>query len=251
MRGPDIRLSKAPVSEPARAFAYALGAVYHVAQGFTADAPEGEPEPGLNRHILSKSWGVEGREDLIRRLTDLGSEGHRERYGKLLRYYAMLWRPNVASLREQCRSDIREGGEEAEDSAALLWRLDAVQADKSGIRSSPLLAFDAARGIMLARAGLMLGWLSEDEAWDYMLDVARDVQRTYGSWAAYGKDFLLSRNVWAGDDTPDVFDAVVSDLLEAPKSPWRRIPWGEPSLTVPRPLRPVDASAPVWTLERA
>jgi hypothetical protein len=39
---------------------------------------------------------------------------------------------------------------------------------------------------MLVRDGLAMGWLHEQEASACMLDVARDVQRSYRSWAEYG-----------------------------------------------------------------
>ena len=160
----------------------------------------------------------------------------------------MLWRPRVTALREECRAAIREGGDDAQDMLATLWRLDAVQANTAYIRSSPLLAFDAARAVMLARAGLMLGWLEESETWAYLGAVACDVQHTYASWAAYGADFVLSRNVWAGDGGRDVFDEIMQLLLAKPSSPWRVLPWALP-LAVAQPATPADGEAPVWSLE--
>lgn len=247
---PDIILSDQPFADEARAWAYALGAMYHVAQGFHADAPTGEPEAGLNERILADSWGATNRAELVGRMTDLGNDGHRHDHVRLVRYYCMLWRPAVAAKREEYRAELREGGAAAEEARAALWRLDAVQANTGNIRSSSLLAFDAARGIMLARAGLMLGWLSEDETWAYMQDVARDVQRTYSSWADYSADFVLARNVWAGDGSTDIFDAVIAGLLTDAASPWVRLVWSRPDLAVPRNVHPIDSDAPYWTLEQ-
>ncbi|KHL25855.1 hypothetical protein PK98_04440 [Croceibacterium mercuriale] len=247
---PAIILSDHPIADETRAWAYALGAMYHVAQGFHADAPTGEPEDGLNAHILADSWGATNRAELVGRMTDLGNDGHRKDHVRLVRYYCMLWRPAVAARREEYRSALREGGEAAEDARTALWRLDAVQANVGDIRSSSLLAFDAARGIMLARAGLMLGWLSEDEAWAYMLDVGRDVQRTYPSWSEYAADFVLARNMWAGDGSTDIFDSVIAGLRTDAASPWVRLAWSRPELTTPRAVRQFDGDTPYWTLEQ-
>lgn len=248
---PDIILSDQPIADEARAWAYALGAMYHVAQGFHVDGPTGEPEAGLNERILADSWGATNRAELVGRMTDLGNDGHRHDHVRLVRYYCMLWRPAVAAKREEYRAELREGGAAAEEARAALWRLDAVQANVGDIRSSSLLAFDAARGIMLARAGLMLGWLSDDDAWTYMLNVARDVQRTYGSWTDYSADFVLARNMWAGDGSTDIFDAVIAGLRTDAASPWVTLGWSQPALGVPRPARPLDPTAPYWTLERS
>jgi hypothetical protein len=236
-----------PLLASDRAWAYAVGAPYHVAHDLAVDAVVPDKQGDFQQEMFSRDWGIENREDLIAQMTNLGDEGHRRRHGMTLRYYATLWRPRVASLREECRAAIREGGEEASDMAAALWRLDAVQANTRNIRSSPLLAFDAARGVMLARAGLMLGWLADDEAWDYMVAVARDVQRTYSSWEQYGADFILSRNVWAGDDSHDIFDDVVALLLAKPESPWRKLRWDLPLGVSTR--ESADDELPVWSLE--
>ncbi|MET0270100.1 MAG: DUF1266 domain-containing protein [Sphingomonas sp.] len=240
--------ARRPFASAEQRWAYAIGAPYHVAHGYPGD---GLPEAiGAEREatMLQRDWGITDRTGLIAAMTHLGDEGHRHRLGTKLRYYSMIWRPAVASLREELRASIREGGDEAAEAAADLWRLDAVQADLPGIRSSALLAFDAARGIMLARDGLLLGWLEEDEAWPYMLEVARDVRRSYASWQAFGADFILSRNVWAGDGEPDTFDAVIELLNRDQASPWRTLPWGGGDLPIPAPVRP--GADLVWTLER-
>ena len=103
---------------------------------------------------------------------------------------------------------------------------------------------------MLTREGLLLGWLEEGEAWPYLLDLAREVQRTFASWEDYGADFILSRQVWGGKDSADAFDEIVPLLLSAEDSPWRTVPWNQPTLSMPAPVRPTDG-APLWNLERA
>ena len=237
-----------PFASPEQRWAYAIGAPYHVGHGRPVDGLPDKIDADQERTMLERDWDITDRAGLIAAMTHLGDEGHRHRLGIKLRYYAMIWRPAVAAMREELRASVREGGEDAREAAANLWRLDAVQADLPGVRSSSLLAFDAARGIMLARDGLMLGWLEEDEAWAYMLEVARDVRRSYPSWEAFGADFVLSRNVWAGNGDPDTFDAVVALLARDPASPWRTLPWDAEGLSVPAPVRP--GAELVWTLER-
>ncbi|MGC1303560.1 MAG: DUF1266 domain-containing protein, partial [Caulobacteraceae bacterium] len=131
-----------------------------------------------------------------------------------------------------------------------LWLLDAVQADTDGVRGGVLIGFDAARAVMLARAGWLVGWISEPMLWDYILDIARDVQRRFTSWAEYAQDYRLSRNLWRASNTPDLFDGIAGGLVINAGSPWRSLPWRTPGLEVPRPARPLDPAAPVWTLER-
>ena len=249
---PSIRRAKVPLSGE-RLYAWALGAPYHLLHGSPVDGwdgPYSRSDRKAQQEMLGRDWGVHGREDLVTRLNNLGNDGHRRGHREQVNRFSTTWRPNVAAAREAWRGTIREGGEDAGEAARDLWLLDVVQADVRGVRSAPLLAFDAARGIMLARDGLLLGWLSEDEAFDYMLDVARDAGRTYGSWAEFGADYLLSRSVWAGTFESDAFDHAVERLLRDKASPWVSTPWAQPGLAVPRPVRPWNAGVPVWTLER-
>ena len=255
MTYPKVVLSRSSPPAGERAWAYALGAVYNVGHGLPVDTTAFDPDPAEARAetkqittMLERDWGVTDRATLVERLDGMGDGGHRRRLGPQIRFYATMWRPEVAARREELKAAIREGGEDAEEAAESLWRLDAVQADLPGLRASPLLAFDAARAAMLFRCGVMLGWLGEAD-WDYLVDAARDVRRSYGSWAEYGTDFLLSRSVWAGNGTRDVFDDVVAMLLREPLSPWVRLPWDAPPLPVPRPVRPHLAGTPQWSLE--
>lgn len=240
----------------AEAWAHALGAVYHVAHRLPLDALLGPDSAaarergGDMRAMLREWWGIEDRDELVRVLDRLGFEGHRRRHGARLRRYAAMFRPEVASLREELRAATREGGEGADEARKELWRLDAVQADLRGLRSAPLLAFDAARAAMLARTGRLLGWLAEGEVLAYLLDVARDAGRTYRSWAEYAADYTLGREVWSGGEPDPEFDEAVEALLHDERSPWVTLPWARDDLAVPRPVRPLPADAPVWTLER-
>ena len=187
MTYPKVVLSKSPPPAGERTWAYALGAVYNVGHGLPvdtialdADPAEAAAETKQMIGMLDRDWGITDRVTLVERLDGLSDGGHRRRFLPQLRFYATMWRPEVAARREELRAVIRDGGEGADGAVETLWRLDAVQADLPGLRASPLLAFDAARAAMLFRCGLMLGWLGEAD-WDYLVDAARDVRRSYGS----------------------------------------------------------------------
>lgn len=242
-----ILMRKAPEWTPAQAWAYALGAPYHVQHEVPLNAlpePVKDTVPAL-RDMLKDGWSVEGPEDLLRVLNWLGVEGHRRGHGLELRRYSIWRRPSIAARREE----LRDIGREDPDALEELWRVDAIQADADGVRGGDLVGFDAARAVMLARSGWLLGWISDQFMWDYLLDVARDVQRRFTSWAEYAEDFRLSRNLWRGTNRLDHFDGIVQQLLSNRASPWRRLPWPTAGLEIPRPARAIDPAMPVWSLE--
>jgi hypothetical protein len=240
---------------PAQAWAYALGAPYHVQHGVPHNAlPEMTGITQVANKMVAKQktammlktdWAIDDKETLIRLLNWLGAGGHRRPNGMLIRRYSQLLRPAIAARREE----LRDAGRKDPEALKELWCLDAVQANTDCIRGGVLIGFDAARAVMLARAGWFLGWLTEPMLWDYLLDVARDVQSRFTSWAEYAQDYRLSRNIWRASNTPDLFDGIAERLLINSDSPWRNLSWRVPGLEVPRPARTFDPTAPVWTLE--
>ena len=231
-----------------QAWAYALGAPYHVQHGMPVDALPLSTQ--VLRQDLAKmcarDWSVGDAEELVQMLDWLGREGHRVPHRLRLRQYCLLPRDALAVRREE----LLRAGRGDPDALEELWRLDAAQADWHGVRGGVLLGFDAARAAMLARTGLLLGWLAPAAAWRYLADMAADVQRSFGSWAEYAADYKLSRALWRAKDEPDLFDDVADRLLSSRRSPWRRLPWAVPGLAIPRPDAPADHAGPVWVLER-
>ena len=248
MSVPNILSKPDKTWSPAQSFAYALGAPYQVQHAMLVDAlPKSN---GALRKRLSemcrRDWSVESAEDLLSTLNWLGREGHRIPHRFRIRQYCLMRRPAIAARREELRGI----GEKDSEARTELWRLDAVQADWHGVRGGVLVGFDAARAVMLVRCGLVLGWLEEGAAWRYLLEMAADVQRSFNSWAEYAADYKLSRALWSGNATPDLFDGIADHLLVAPKSPWRQSAWQIEGLGIPRPVTPARENEPVWVLER-
>lgn len=230
-----------------QSWAYALGAPYHVRQGFPVNALPQRTESILREHapLLKRDWDIEGGEQLLSTLNWLGTEGHRRPLGLALRRYCMLPREQIAQRHEELRLKSKEDAQAREE----LWRLEVAQRNTDDIRGAVLIAFDASRAVMLARYGYLFGWLTERQLWDYVLDVARDVQRRFTSWAEYASDFRLSRSLWAGSSW-DSYDSISKSLLTDARSPWQRLPWPLEGLAGLRPVRRFDSSAPVWMLEQ-
>ena len=237
-----------PAWSQAQAWAYALAAPYHVQHAVPVDA---WPAPARRVRddmtlICRRDWLVESREDLVRTLDWLAREGHRKPHRLAIRRGCLLDRAALAARREELRAAAATQPETLEE----LWRLDATQVGWHGLRRGVLLGFDAARAAMLVRCGLVLGWLDEAAAWTFLLDMAADVRRSFGSWEEYAADFKLSRALWRAIDAPDLFDAITDRLLADERSPWRSLPWTVPGLELPRPRLPASTDGPAWSLER-
>ena len=52
------------------------------------------------------------------------------------------------------------------------------------------------RAVLVARWGYAAGYISEAEAWNYIVPLAQRIQRTFSSWQELGDDYLAGRFTW-------------------------------------------------------
>jgi len=87
-----------------------------------------------------------------------------------------------------------------------------------------VVAYDAARRCLLAGHAFAVGHVTEAEAWEHLMPVAREVQATFGSFAEFGAAFLLGRarstGTWGGPE-----ERAYHELLAREDRPWRALPW--------------------------
>nr|WP_299380122.1 DUF1266 domain-containing protein [uncultured Halomonas sp.] len=157
---------------------------------------------------LEQVWQVGGREDLIRTLLWLASQGHR--YG---------WDLDVARLLEQ---------DGAERQAWLAGLVDQRRYGETLLafidQGEPLewAAWDWLRVIDLAYAGWVLGWLESGEAEHFALHGIDLLTTRYSDWTALIRAYQRGRALFEGQPSVGkLFDEETALLLHSPVSPWR------------------------------
>jgi hypothetical protein len=196
-------------SDAAQRYALALPGVWLATNGGSfahfGGRPAGPANRAWARKLLADSWGVKDADQLRERLTWLAEKGHtaewfetRERWRKL-------------------PEDQRQG-------TLGLIHVGLFQAE---IGDTGLVAWDAARLINVAGWGFLAGWLTEEEAWSFIIPQARRVQKAYPSWEAFARGYQLGTAYWSAPRA-DENRAVADRLLADPQSAWRQIPWNTP-----------------------
>lgn len=174
--------------------------------------------PARAREILAVGWKVRTRDDLFNALNELEEGQEREMFSKMGERTSAM---SEAEFEKVAR------------------RLNPLQAN--GLRvareyypryqGQSLLGWDYARYINVCRWGVAAGYMTPDEAWPRIMNAARTLQRTFGSWQEFGQNYMVGRKFVPPIDgglPPESLQAAYSWLISNPASPWQRIPWNLP-----------------------
>ena len=183
--------------------------------------------PVLEQRIVSlmrRSWGINGRGELLDTVRYLTREGY------ALRYQIYCEAETPEELFEE------DTDEEEQESICRGWRF--VQHFKSRYRPEFLLGWDIGRAAMLARWGCYLGWITEGEAVGILGELSQKAVQELHSWREFARSYIFGGLMWkliCGDGAAESYlgylaDAA-TDLLtgsaEEEEGQWRECPWPE------------------------
>lgn len=214
-----------PGLSPEQRFGLAVGALLAQMNGHRHDCLHGDI-PGqalrLTAHrVLEEAWGVDGPEALRETLRWLSEEGHRGEYEQFAR---ALERPVPEPLalldEEQAR------GMDQAQRKEFVRKVELVAKHRD--RHASILAWDLCRLVAVARFGAGASYLSNNEAWTWILGAAARLQETFSSWSELGANYAMGREFWGGEEGLEMYGKAQAWLLDSgnPDSPWNTVPWG-------------------------
>jgi len=172
--------------------------------------------PARAREGLAVGWDVRSREDLFNALSRLDDGQEREIFSRL-------------------------GGSNLSDDQfnKVLSRLNPRQVNEARLareyypahQSQSLIGWDYARYINVCRWGVSAGYITPEEAWPLVMNAARILQRSFGSWQEFGEDYMVGRKFIPPTTIGTPYEspqAAYNWLLNDPSSPWQKIPWNLP-----------------------
>lgn len=191
----------------------------HDLLGFN-DINENSKKNYLN--LLSRDWDVNSREELLETIQKTENDGHAAR---------------LRSIKQIIQDIIDEKGEFSIVAVYNKYRLNSreynylkftvINWNRFGGRT--ILAWDLGRVIALCRWGYNVGFLTEQEAWEKIMNLARKLQSAYQSWEEFGYDYYMGRVFWASGFGDDVNYLVQTDKLykdlTGDNGYWRNFEW--------------------------
>lgn len=180
----------------------------------------GEPTESFRKEMkrcLERYWSISSRKDLFKELDELKRGGMRADFDKKRNYLSAL----------------SEDGQEE-----VLRRIDplgtkslefkVIMTYDSILSHAGIAAWDYGRYIFLCRNGALLKYITDDEAWNLMLETAKVVQRRFTGWYEYGLSYEVGKHFWKMDFRHEFIDErfeVFRHLVFLKDSPWKKVPW--------------------------
>ena len=181
--------------------------------------------PVMEQKIVSlvrRSWGIDGRSDLLDMIRYLAQEGY------ILRYQLY----SEAASPEELMDETMD--EDDRESTSRAWRF--AQRYKSRYAPGFMAGWDIGRAAMLTRWGCYLGWLTESEAVGILWDISQKVVEELHSWREFSQSYLFGGLMWkmlCGDSSAESYLGYIADAatnllagkMEQDGGQWRACPW--------------------------
>lgn len=209
-------------------FGILLSGIISTVNGHELDGIDVEEHiPVLEQKIVSlvrRSWGINGRGELLNTIRYLTQEGYVVRY----QLYCDAGAPE--DLFEE------DADEEERESVCRGWRF--VQHFKSRYLPEFLLGWDVGRAAILARWGCYLGWITEGEAVGILWELSQKTAQGLRSWREFAQSYLFGGLMWklfCGDCAAESYLGYLADAAtnlltgspDADEGQWRECPWPE------------------------
>ena len=174
-------------------------------------------EQKIVQDILSTGWGVHSRKDLLHMLNRVWTRGHRGSMQEIRRGLAWGWSPQAIRLYSKFRGH-----------PCSFRRIEWVRNHADELGENSMVAWDLSRLVSLVRWGVFVGYLSDEEAWEWIMPAAKKIQASFNSWQEFGEDYLLGRSFWSPNEmkrSGDRFRRNLYWLIHAPNGPWVSNDW--------------------------
>jgi len=88
-----------------------------------------------------------------------------------------------------------------------------------------ILAWDASRLVSLVRMSYENGYLTEQESWEYIMQMYEQVKPVFPDWRTFATSYVIGRGMWGGSTFS--YDSILSlakKALYSSRSPWEKYP---------------------------
>ncbi|WP_322609841.1 DUF1266 domain-containing protein [Pontiella agarivorans] len=180
-------------------------------------APQIQLAVDAKKETLVTWWSVDSRKELLEVMRWARDEGHRAVYERIHKNLDKAgWWPGF-------QYKIRNAMD-----PQYQYRCNFVMEHKDDLKAEQLVAWDIGRVVSLARWGVLCGYLQEEEAWNWIMEAAQQLQQRYSSWEEFATNYLLGREFstrYRSTDAVHLYHKAAFWNLNNVYSPWKCMEW--------------------------
>ncbi len=208
-----------------RRFEVLLTGIISTLNGHSLDGLEVGPRDVRNREMVEailEDWNVGGRNDLISVLEHLIQSGSTADYATNLR---LIY--GGGSAQDLLRDDMERDEIIMSNSRYLFTEMYTGLYDQTMLRG-----WDLGRAANVTRWGYYMGYITEDEAWEYLDQIADGCMEAFDSWTSFAQSYLFGSMFWNCPWGPEDCHEKARYLMLAiehllTKGAWKDFPWAE------------------------
>lgn len=175
--------------------------------------PGAPPRNQSRLKMLSESWGIRSRDELLDTFARLQTGLHSSRYARWEELLDRHRELEPVRIIERERLDLRSAIE-------LLY----VQGTRTSIGRRGIEAWDLGRSVSLIRWGREVGWLDDEEAVGLIRSVWERVRDDYAFWDEWFLPYIAGRGFWSCGEKNQLL------LINQGISAWRQLAYYEGSV---------------------
>lgn len=188
--------------------------------GILGGGPKSQENILKNKNMLLNSWGVDDRESASETVEWLKSEGHRFEFR---RFIIPLYRLSDAQYKAFLGS--KSNQEFIDKLDYFYFHLNETE-NGDRLIDPGVLAWDYCRLVYMVGAAYNVGYLSNEEAWNEIMNAAQLIQKSYSSWKEMASSYAEGRYYWGGEERFLQCKKANDILLYTDReSPWIRLQW--------------------------
>lgn len=173
---------------------------------------------------LENFYGIADHDSAVETLDWLYQRGHRVFFDAAKQVYAGAAEGiDYSSLTEEEQENFMEYFMNLQSSLQYLSEGNYFS-DVSQIADMSIIAWDMGRLVMVTRSCYDCGYISEEEAWQYIENAHKACKEAYADWNEFTKGYVFGRAMWSGANMSLTgIMSIAEGLLADEKSPWKKV----------------------------
>lgn len=201
-----------------------IGAINAEQTGYFCDSLATGSAVAEIKENLSNYYGIADRDTALETLEWLFTSGHRM-YFDLIKGVMSGQEAQIDSseLDEEDIARINEYASNLQESAGTLSECSFIELNQpADLYRQSIAAWDMGRLVLVTRCCFDAGYISDQEAWQYILNARQLSQRAYKSWEEFAAGYVIGRAMWSGNTMtlPGII-GITQGLLADQESPWK------------------------------